>query len=248
MANGQASTIPVRPTVFVGLGGTGKEILLRLRMKFFERYSVTSYPCISYIWIDTDMQNRNVDRKEVDPLFERVFFSQSEKVDIQVPDPSDFLNNPTNYSNILEWMPPAVLQSGLRIQDGAGQVRAKGRFSFYWNFRQVQEKLNQAITNVINVEARARTHQFSDANDLALDLDDSWGACVNFFVATSLAGGTGSGTFLDAAFFIRQIAYEQGFKPDITGLLFLSSLFTNDPHDRRYANLRCGKTHSLFAS
>jgi hypothetical protein len=236
MANAQSSTIPVRPTVFVGLGGTGKEILLRLRMKFFERYSVTGYPCISYIWIDTDMQNRNVDRKEDDPLFERVFFSQSEKVDIQVPDPSDFLNNPPNYPNIMDWMPPAILQSGLRIQDGAGQVRAKGRFGFFWSFRQIQEKLNQAITDVINTQARVSTHQFSDDKGLELELDDSWGACVNFFVATSLAGGTGSGTFLDAAFLLRQIAFERAFKPDITGLLFLSSLFTNDPYDRRYAN------------
>src|ERR1044072_285414 len=236
MSSGQQQIIPVRPTVFVGLGGTGKEILLRLRMKFFERYSVLGYPCISYIWIDTDMQNLNVDRKKMDPLFQRVLFSQNEQVDIQVPDPSDFLNNSSKHSNILEWMPPAISQTGLRIQDGAGQIRAKGRFSFFWEFNKIREKLKQAIIQVTNPQARVETAKLSFDKNLNLLLDDNWGPRVNFFLAASLAGGTGSGIFLDSAFLIRHIASLESFKPDITGLLFLSSLFTNDPHDRRFAN------------
>jgi hypothetical protein len=232
----QQQLIPVRPTVFVGMGGTGKEILLRLRMKFYERYGEFGYPCISYLWIDTDMQNLNVDRKEMDPLLQRVIFKEGEKVDIQVDDPGDFLNNPGKFSWITQWMPPAVVQSGLRIQDGAGQVRAKGRFSFYWKFQAIQKQLLEAVTKVRNPQSRFDTARFSEDKKLNLRLDDDWGPRVNFFLASSLAGGTGSGTFLDMAFLIRQIASEQNFKPDITGLLFLSSLFCNEPSDRRYAN------------
>lgn len=240
MPDTNQQVIPVRPTVFVGLGGTGKEILLRLRMKFYERYGRFGYPCMSYIWIDTDMQNLNVDRKDMDPILKRALFTQSETVDIQVLDPSDFLNNPAKFSWITQWMPPAVVQSGLRIQDGAGQVRSKGRFGFYWRFRDrgegVQEKLQQVITEVRGPQAKPDTARFSDNHKLNLLLDDDWGTRVNFFVAASLAGGTGSGIFLDTAFLIRQIAAEQNFKPDITGMLFLSSLFTNDQKDRRFAN------------
>jgi hypothetical protein len=137
-------------------------------------------------------------------------------------------------------MPPAVVQSGLRIQDGAGQVRAKGRFGFYWKFRDrgegVQEKLQRAIIDVRRPQAKLETAEFSEKKGLNLRLDDDWGTRVNFFVAASLAGGTGSGIFLDTAFLIRQIGVEQNFKPDITGMLFLSSLFTNDTRDRRFAN------------
>ena len=240
MPDNNQQVIPVRPTVFVGLGGTGKEILLRLRMKFYERYGDFRYPCMSYIWIDTDMQNLNVDKKDMDPLLKRALFNQNETVDIQVLNPSNFLNNPQSYSWITRWMPPAVVQSGLRIQDGAGQVRAKGRFGFYWKFRDrgegVQEKLQRAITEVRRPQAKLETAAFSEKKGLNLRLDDDWGTRVNFFVAASLAGGTGSGIFLDAAFLIRQIAIEQNFKPDITGMLFLSSLFTNDTRDRRFAN------------
>jgi hypothetical protein len=233
----QQQIIPVRPTVFVGLGGTGKDILLRLRMKFFERYGRFRYPCMSYLWIDTDMQNVNVDRKEMDPILRRALFNQSEQVDVQVMDPGDFLNNPSNYPWITRWMPAAVTQSGLRIQDGAGQVRAKGRFAFYWQFQQVQRKLLDAVTEVRNPQARAETARFSNEQGLNLYFgDEEWGPRVNFFLVCSLAGGTGSGTFLDAAFLIRKLATEQNFRPDITGLLCLSSLFANDPKDRRFAN------------
>src|SRR5215207_3537415 len=104
-------------------------------------------------------------------------------------------------------MPPAVFQSGLRIQDGAGQVRAKGRFGFYWKFRDrgegVQEKLQRAIIEVRRPQAKLETAEFSEEKGLNLRLDDDWGTRVNFFVATSLAGGTGSGIFLDTAFLIR---------------------------------------------
>jgi hypothetical protein len=228
--------IPVRPTVFVGLGGTGKEILLRLRMKFYERYGAFGYPCMSYVWVDTDMQNLNVDKKDMDPILQKARLSLSEIVDIQVGDPSDFLNNPGKFSWITRWMPPAVVQSGLRIQDGAGQVRSKGRFSFYWKFRDVQSKLLHAVTKVRAPQAKPDTDRFSEEHRLNLSLDPDWGTKVNFFIASSLAGGTGSGTFIDMPFLIRQLASEQAFKPDITGLLFLSSLFTNDPTDRRFAN------------
>lgn len=236
MPGSNQQIIPVRPTVFVGLGGTGKEILLRLRMKFYERYGKFGYDCMSYLWIDTDMQNLNVDRKDMDPVLQKALLSRQETVDIQVLDPSDFLNSPDKFSWITQWMPPAVVQSGLRIQDGAGQVRSKGRFSFYWKFKDVKEKLLQAITKVRAPQAKPDTDKFSEENDLNLLLDSDWGTRVNFFVVSSLAGGTGSGTFLDLAFLIRQLASEQSFKPDITGLLFLSSLFTNDPGDRRFAN------------
>lgn len=229
--------IPVRPTVFIGLGGTGKEILLRLRMKFYERYGVVGYPCMSYLWIDTDMQNLNVDRKAMDPVLQRVLFrGEGETVDIQVPDATNFLNNPGTFPWISEWLPPAVFQTGLRIQDGAGQVRAKGRFGFFWKFQNVKASLRQAIDRVQVPQAKTDTARFSDEHELNLRLDDNWDTVVNFFVVCSLAGGTGSGTFIDLAFLLRKIAEEQSFKPDITGLLFLSSLFTTDPEDRRSAN------------
>src|SRR5205085_10011634 len=165
-------------------------------------------------------------------------FNDTEKVDIQVANPSDFLNNPGDFSYITAWMPASVIQTGLKIQEGAGQIRAKGRFAFYWKFPEVKKQLLDAVRGVRNPLARADTARFSKAKNLNLDFagEKEWATRVNFFLVSSLAGGTGSGTFLDMAFLIRQLATEQNFRPDITGLLFLSSLFANDPNDRRFAN------------
>jgi Tubulin like len=208
-------------------------------MKFYERYGEFGYPCMSYVWIDTDLKNVNVDKKPLDPILQKALLSQGETVDIQVLDPSDFLDNPGKFPWITRWMPPPVVQSSLRIQEGAGQVRSKGRFAFYWNYQKVRTKLEQAIERVRQSGARTATVQFNQEHHFELLLDDNWGTLVNVFIISSVAGGTGSGIFLDTAFLLRDIASGAGgqnFKPDITGLLFLSSLFTSDSRDRRFAN------------
>jgi hypothetical protein len=43
----------IRPTVFIGLGGTGKEVLLSLRRKVYEKFCKPSLPCASFLWVDT---------------------------------------------------------------------------------------------------------------------------------------------------------------------------------------------------
>src|SRR4051812_45354391 len=42
------------PTLLIGLGGTGKDVLLRVRRSFFERYGHVGYPIIGYLALDTN--------------------------------------------------------------------------------------------------------------------------------------------------------------------------------------------------
>src|SRR4051812_43125163 len=49
----------VAPTVLIGLGGTGKDVLLRVRRMFYERHGLRAdggvgYPVIGYLALDTD--------------------------------------------------------------------------------------------------------------------------------------------------------------------------------------------------
>src|SRR5437016_1822211 len=76
----------IEPTIFVGLGGTGKETLLRIRRRFFEKFGVIGYPILGYLWIDTDMQNQNLDGQMLDDhIAEEVRFRAEEYIDAQVP-------------------------------------------------------------------------------------------------------------------------------------------------------------------
>ena len=53
------------PTLIIGLGGTGGDILLRIRKKFFEKFgSVDEFPIVSYLWFDTDKNYKDVGAKQ----------------------------------------------------------------------------------------------------------------------------------------------------------------------------------------
>ena len=62
----------VAPTLLIGLGGTGKEVLLRFRRRLYERYGIFGFPTTGYLWIDTDTRNRNIDDQPLDHIMQQV--------------------------------------------------------------------------------------------------------------------------------------------------------------------------------
>ena len=73
--------VSIRPTVLIGLGGTGKEVLRRLRRMFYEKYRMPGLPVMEFLWFDTDIRNIDITRKETDLLDRRIDFSAREMVD-----------------------------------------------------------------------------------------------------------------------------------------------------------------------
>src|SRR5688572_15181772 len=80
---------PVGPTLIIGLGGTGKEVLLRLRRKIVEQYgSIDRLPFLRFMHVDTDktqMASEQYDlRAADDPLYREVQFTTGERIDLTV--------------------------------------------------------------------------------------------------------------------------------------------------------------------
>jgi hypothetical protein len=78
----ELKTQELMPTILIGLGGTGKEVLLRLRRQFVEKYgSLNDFPIISYLYIDTDNAPSEESglARERDFLINEIDFLPSEK-------------------------------------------------------------------------------------------------------------------------------------------------------------------------
>ena len=221
----QDQNIPIHPTIIIGLGGTGKEALLRLRRKFFEKYNICGFPVVSYLWIDTDTRNISIDGQELDYIFEEVMFEQSEMVNAAIPRDRfmSFFNNRPQHQNIFRWFYPGLERYG-QVQDGSGQIRPFGRLAFFHRFTQIQSALRAANTEVRTAGATGEM-----LNEYGATVDASR---TNVYIVCSLAGGTGSGMFLDAAFLVRTMIQE----PNITGFLVLPSVFSDNTSERIYAN------------
>jgi len=223
----------VHPTLFIGLGGTGKEILFRLRRKFYDRWGETGLPCTSYLWIDTDSRDVLAHGEKIDEIDLEVRFREHEKVPLlegQVGQGlGEVLKDRSGFKHIHSWLfTDEVQRFGVQIADGAGGVRTIGRLTFFDRFSRIEAALKQNLDNITDLPTINRTREKYLAG---VEFETTPRA----FVIYSVAGGTGSGIFLDLAFLLRKL----GMKT-ITGMLLLPNIFyqvVNDETSRRsYGN------------
>lgn len=80
-----ADYVGMTPTVVIGLGGTGKEILIKIRRMIVESYgSLDSLPIVSFLHVDTE-QNAKVSEPQV-VLKQDISLRPSEQVWAKVED------------------------------------------------------------------------------------------------------------------------------------------------------------------
>src|SRR5829696_1104784 len=107
-ANAQESPGAIRPTLFIGLGGTGKEVLLRLRRKFYERFGEPGLPCVSYLWLDTDTGDKMAQGEPMDEIFRAVTFKDPERIALLTGKVAEDLGgvfyNRSQYSHVHNWL------------------------------------------------------------------------------------------------------------------------------------------------
>jgi hypothetical protein len=202
-------TVVFRPTVVIGLGGTGYGVVLKLKKRFIDVYG--SVPeIIRFLSIDT---TENIQSREKSPDGNTVVLEPNEIYPISVADPPRII---MGNDHINEWWPKEIPAHG--ILNGAGQIRARGRLALFAKVGDINSLIGQAINAVC--EIRNNKQAFSD-NFQVSNRDG-----VEIFIVGSLAGGTGSGTFLDVAFLAQR--YLNAFS-NITGVFVLPRVFANLP-------------------
>lgn len=219
----------ITPTVIVGLGGTGKDILLMIRRKFFDRFGdLSDFPVVSYAFIDTDKNMRTP--LSMDQVAEeipaRIAPRPDEFVSATVENPTTYTRNLEQYPHIKRWFSPALVGM-FPIHEGAGGIRQKSRLAFFHNFDSIKvlfERAKQKATDAAGAEKLAKRYSLRASGS------------IQFILCTSLAGGTGSGMFLDVAFLLQQLF--PGCRR--VGYLVTADIFGTDEYlyANSYASLR----------
>ncbi|HEX2062691.1 MAG TPA: tubulin-like doman-containing protein, partial [Thermoanaerobaculia bacterium] len=217
------NNVVFRPTVVIGLGGTGYGALLKLKQRFVDAYGSVP-PIIRFLSIDT---TENAEGTAQSPAH-GAQLDHNELYVLQVGNPSALVNG-TN-EHIDEWWPTEIPTQS--IIAGAGQVRARGRLALFAKASEVYSRIRRAVDDVRNI--RNQKQMYADQFQV------STRAGVEVHIVGSLAGGTGSGTFLDVAFMARDIigGDEQS---NFTGVLLLPGIFT------RYAGVALVKPNAYGA-
>ena len=225
--------LKVRPTVFVALGGTGMEILLRLRRRLLQADwngtrigALDEFPAAAFLYFDTDtVEARETHRvSALDPLAAKVAFREGETLQKAVS-LARYQAERQSYPHIDAWLPARDL-SRIDASKGAGQIRAIARLLFFDEVRNLAGRLaakaGSVLANVSN-EAQLRALGLETATEL------------RFVVVASVAGGTGSGTVIDAGYAISSLQTPR--RPDAVDLfLVLPSGYVGANRDRVFAN------------
>jgi uncharacterized protein (DUF2267 family) len=221
----------INRSICIGLGGTGRDVLMRMRRSIVDRYGdLNRLPIVSFVYIDTDKAASQVSGLRTGSTYHGVdiSFRDAEKISATMssPDVTNFVQELERrslhdrqgpYDHIGIWFPPQLLKNIKAVEEGAKGIRPVGRLAFFHNYRKIQTAIDSA-------ERRTRGH---DANLLKSGLRVEPG--LNIFIVGSLCGGTGSGMFLDVAYSLRKIYGDSGAQ--IVGYLVISpQVYGNTPN------------------
>ncbi|MTJ50950.1 tubulin-like doman-containing protein [Dolichospermum sp. UHCC 0259] len=212
----------INRTICIGLGGTGRDVLMRIRRLIVDRYGdLNNLPIVSFVHIDTDKAATQVTGIRTGSTYHGVdlSFKEAEKVSATMSskDVTMFVeglerrseyNSYGPYDHIGIWFPPQLLRNIKAVEEGAKGIRPIGRLAFFHNYQKVKTAIETA-------ERRTRGHE-----SLLLRSGLRIEPGLNIFVIGSLCGGTGSGMFLDVAYSLRNLYGEEGAR--IFGYLVIS--------------------------
>ena len=197
----------VNRTICIGLGGTGKDILMRIRRLIIDRYGdLANLPVVSFVHIDTDKgANKRTNLRTgktyrgIDLTFVGNESVSATMTSVEVQEFAKHLRSANNdirgnpYSHIARWFPNDLIHDLDLIEDGAKGIRPVGRLAFFHKYREIAKSIASA-------EIRTRDQGKFLLEKFGLKVDNN----LTIFVACSLLGGTGSGMFLDVAYSLRK--------------------------------------------
>lgn len=187
------------PTLFIGLGGSGKEILQRFRKNLFEQYVNWREDFARFLLIDTDDQPTGSEYEQV--AFRR---ERGEFIGCGISQ-KDYNNAIQDFRKrfdrrFADWLHPDFesLVPPTAVQNGAGTYRQAGRLAFFLNFPSIKDQIHQHMKSALHFAAQRPQTLFGQPGEVAADR-------IEVVIVTSLAGGTGSGMFLDTAYLVRDL-------------------------------------------
>ena len=220
---------PMTPTVVVGIGGTGLSVLYRVRRRIIDTYgSLDRLPVLRFLWVDCDPTEEPRLRRKLG-IPDDLQLQENEKVEAVVEDARTLYAGieAGNFPHYAEWFAHDQLKTNTNVGEGAGRIRQLARLAFFYHHSTIGSRLISQASAANASESRSY---------ILNNYQEPTGPGVNVVLACSVAGGTGSGMFLDMAYTCRQL-YAQAQLPVPTAVTGVLVLPVGDNEKRRhYAN------------
>ena len=177
----------IRRCLYIGLGGTGMASLMYTKRMFIETYGEVP-PMIGFLGIDTD---GGVYNRELQSKYGLVRIEPNEQMPIRFNDAAPIYKA---QEQRFAWVPRENVIDIANYPHSPTSIRSSGRFALTVNYERVVEQVKIKINEITN----ARIADNSKYELLSM-------ANVEIHMVFSIAGGTGSGTFINMAYLLKDI-------------------------------------------
>ena len=192
----------VYPSLYIGLGGTGRVIAALIKDQFrrtFEAKSKGIPPIIRFLAIDGDRARPSDLPESLDLESNEILF-----VDVNLGTVENEIRTSLRGKNLSQDPVWGWYEFGLRSRlkrfttsSGAGQIRKFSRVQLFYRYSDIKGSL----TDLVNAIGEARPQ-----------IEQEWGIEIgtplHCFILASIAGGTGSGSFWDVAMWVKSLRPE----------------------------------------
>jgi len=204
------SEIITRPSLVIGLGGTGRETIRFLKRRFFETNNGKLPDLVRLLCFDT---TEEANESILGQNGNDIVLTSSEfwnlggyNVDRQVQS----IQGMVEYKEILAWF-PKELRPG-QVDQGAQITRPIGRLSLLLKEKKVRALIREAMKQLHLIWKK----RYKDTKE-----------SMDVYFISSLCGGTGSGMFIDLPYITEVAADEEKIKSfQRIGILLLPSAFS----------------------
>lgn len=239
--------VDLRPTLFIGAGGTGMEVMMRIRRRILSAVwnrhnptrveSIADFPVARFLHFDLD-NNAIIDEgksQRTDPWYELVKLTDEERLvePLDLPQYHESDDSLARFPLIESWMPlrPKKLRSlGIDPSKGAGQIRSLARLYLYDKYPKLRGRIKGALNGLASNAGIERKENYQR---LGLQVDTSKFRIV---VIASCAGGTGAGSVLDLGWLSKAIARQEVSDSQVDLVLLMPAGFAKANKERTEAN------------
>ena len=239
--------VDLRPTLFIGAGGTGMEVMLRIRRRILSAVwngrnparveSIADFPVARFLHFDLD-NNAIIDEgksQRTDPWYELVKLADEERLveTLDLPQYHESDDSLARFPLIESWMPlrPKKLRSlGIDPSKGAGQIRALARLYLFDKYPKLRGRIKGALNYLSSNAGNERKETYQR---LGLQVDTSKFRIV---VIASCAGGTGAGSAIDLGWIAKAIARQEVADNQVDLVMFMPTGFAKANKERTEAN------------
>lgn len=213
----------MKPTIYLGIGGTGNKAIAYAKKQYEEEYGVGNIPEeIAFVGFDfqTDMDEDPDLATDISPDFIKIDVAANPKQTYEVG---------RDKHNKYHWMHVAnETNVDDRISKGAKSIRTTGRLYTEITLAHIIPRLRNVINRILDVSGSANNVQ----------------AGVNIYMAMSLAGGTGAGAFITIA---TAIKHEYDNKVNLYGFGVTHGVFeAMDPMGNKMPNVMYNSVSSII--